>query len=44
MTDFNLTDFYTLYGEGIGIGIALSFFPFLVGYLVQSVLSIIKKS
>lgn len=44
MTAFDLTEFYTLYGEGLAIGIVVAFFPFIVGFAVQSILSIVKKA
>lgn len=44
MTSDNLSDIYTLFVEGVMYGIALSFIPFILGYGIQSIYSIIKHS
>ena len=43
MTDFNLTQSFQLFVSGASVGILISFFPFLIGYLIQSIYSIIKN-
>lgn len=44
MTQYDLSQFFQLYGVGVGVGVALAFIPFIVGYAFQSVYSIIKKA
>lgn len=44
MTAENLTDIYTFFSEGVMYGIAISFVPFILGYGIQSIYSIIKNS
>lgn len=39
----NLTDIYGLWGQGLVIGMLLGMVPFIIGYGVQSVFSLIKR-
>ena len=43
MTDFNLTQSFQLFVEGASVGILVSFIPFLIGYGIQSIYSVIKN-
>lgn len=43
MTNYDLSQFFQLYGIGVGVGVVLAFFPFIVGYAAQSLYSIFKK-
>ena len=43
ITSENLTDIFQLFAQGLAIGIPLGMLPFLIGYGIESIYSIIKK-
>lgn len=44
MTINELSDIYSLYVSGIGVGVLLSAFPFIVGYVINFFFNLIHKN